>query len=181
MQESIYLKSGKVILYPTDTIWGLGCDALNVKAIERIKQIKGRDNSKSFILLMRDLDMVKNYVQTIPPAAMELINNISTPLTIIYPQAINLPIEHLSTNNSIGIRIPKSNYLQSLFKEFPFPIVSTSANFSSQKSPANFAEIDPELIKQVDFVASIDQENSSYNHASSIYLIDNNGQKQKIR
>ncbi len=181
MQESIYLKSGKVILYPTDTIWGIGCSALNIQAIEKVKQIKGRDNTKSFILLMRDLNMLKNYVKYIPNAAIDLMKSISTPLTIIYPQAINLPIEHLSTNNSIGIRIPKSDYLQHLFEEFPYPIVSTSANFSSKKSPRNFAEIDPELIKKVDFVVQDCKEDTSYHQASSIYLIDNSDKAIKIR
>lgn len=181
MEDSLYLKSGKVILYPTDTIWGIGCNALNVDAIDRIKQIKGRDKTKSFILLMKDIDMLNNYVEDIPNVAFELMNSITTPLTIIYPKAKNLPIEHLSMNESIGIRIPKNTYLQQLFNEFPYPIVSSSANFSGKPAAHSFNEIDQELISKVDYVSKYGRTKKLNNEASTIYLITNDNKTIKIR
>lgn len=180
MEESKILYQGKTLIYPTDTIWGIGCNALNITAIDKIKQIKGRDKTKSFILLIKNLQMLEKYVENVPAIALRLINEIKTPLTIIYPKAKNLPIEHLSFNESIGIRIPKDDFLQHLFEEFPYPIVSTSANFSGKESPKCFADIDKDLLNKVDYVSFFNRDkiNSS---ASSIYIIDNDNNAKKIR
>ncbi|MBR1627145.1 MAG: Sua5/YciO/YrdC/YwlC family protein [Bacteroidales bacterium] len=195
MKDSVILKQGKVLIYPTDTIWGIGCSALNVAAIERVKAIKGRDNTKSLIVLVKDIEMLGNYVQYIPQCAIDLINSAKEPTTVIYPKAKNLPVENLSFNESIGIRIPKNDYLQKLFEEIDFPIVSTSANFSGKPSPRGFGDIDEEFLKKADYVSKYgrqeedcdknvsDSENVQYKKASgsSIYLIENDTQLKKIR
>ncbi|MBP3254062.1 MAG: threonylcarbamoyl-AMP synthase [Bacteroidales bacterium] len=181
MKDSEILKQGKVLIYPTDTIWGIGCDAQNVNAVERIKQIKGRDNTKSFILLVKDVQMLSRYVERIPEGAMQIILQASSPVTIIYPQSRNLPIEHLSFNGSIGIRIAQNSYLQQLFNEFDRPIVSTSANFSGQPSPQCFDDIDKELLKQADYVSQYMRKEKSSGKSSDIYLIKDENELIKLR
>ena len=181
MQDSIVLNNGGVLIYPTDTIWGIGCDALNINAIERVKSIKGRDNSKSLILLVRDIDMLRQYVETIPKKAMQLLESSLSPTTIIYPKAKNLPIEHLSFNSSIGIRIPKNDYLQEVFKEFDHPIVSTSANYSGQPSPLTFEDIDKRLLSEVDYVSTYNHKTDNHSKGSSIYLINEQDNIIKLR
>lgn len=181
MQEVDYLKQGKIILCPTDTIWGLSCDSLNIEAIERIKQIKGRDNTKSFILLVKDIDMLKQYVDNIPQCAMDIILNSPSPTTIIYPKCKNLPIEHLSFNESIGIRICKEPYIQRLLTLFTYPIVSSSANFSGEPSAKKFKDINPNLIQKVDFVASEHRNDVLENKPSKIYLINKDNTLTQIR
>ncbi|MCF0210671.1 MAG: threonylcarbamoyl-AMP synthase [Bacteroidales bacterium] len=181
MKEAEVLREGKILIYPTDTIWGIGCDALNVSAIEKVKKIKGRDNTKSFILLMRDLDMLKNYVEKIPNEAIKLMQDINEPLTIIYPKAKNLPIEHLSFNQSIGVRIPKDDFLQTLFEEFPYPIVSSSANFSGQDSPKTFSDIDKNFLEQADYISKRQAEKNETRHSSLLYLISESGEIIQLR
>ncbi|MBP6429522.1 MAG: threonylcarbamoyl-AMP synthase, partial [Bacteroidales bacterium] len=147
MQEIEILNKGGIILYPTDTIWGLGCDATQPLAIKRIIELKGRDNSKNLLLLVSDLDMLRDYVEEIPQEALNLMDKHNTPITIIYPKSKNLPINLLSQDDSIGIRIPNHKYCQSLLKEFGKPIISTSANLSNEPSPISFQTIS-QTIKQ---------------------------------
>lgn len=181
MKEIEVLKIGGVILYPTDTIWGLGCDATQKQAIEKIIKIKGRSKDKHFILLCKDLEMISNYVENIPQQAIELIKHTHTPLTIIYPKAKNLPIDILSNDGSIGIRIPNHEYCQKLLKELNRPIVSTSANISGEKSPSNYEEISDIIKNKVDFIVP-DYTNTSKNtQASSIVKILESGEIVKIR
>ncbi len=180
MKEVEILKNGGVILYPTDTIWGIGCDATQKEAIQKVINIKGRTAEKHFILLARDIEMISQYVETIPQEALELINNTTSPLTIIYPKAKNLPIEMLSYDGSIGIRIPHHEYCQRLLKELNRPIVSTSANISGEKSPSNFSEISLAIKEKADFISP--QEFQAQNtQASSIVKILESGEIIKIR
>ena len=181
MKDSLILKEGKVLIYPTDTIWGIGCSALCVDAVEKVKSIKGRDNTKSLILLVKDLKMLSDYVKEIPQVALDLIKSAQEPTTIIYSNSKNLPIENLSSNGKIGIRIPKNNYLQNLFEEFPYPIVSTSANFTGRPSPHNFADIDKELLQQADYVSTYNREINNHSNGSSIYLIEEDNTLKKLR
>ncbi|MBQ9313005.1 MAG: threonylcarbamoyl-AMP synthase [Bacteroidales bacterium] len=184
MIEADILKQGKILIYPTDTIWGIGCDALNVSAIERIKQIKGRDNTKSFILLMRDLDMIREYVDSVPKVAEDLLEKNkqeNIPTTILYSNPKNLPLKHLSYNNYIGIRIPNNSFLQSVFKEFPYPIVSSSANFSGKTSPSYFEEIEKDFLEKADYVSVFQREDKTKHSPSSIYMIMDNDEIKKIR
>lgn len=179
MKEIEVLKNGGIILYPTDTIWGLGCDATNIKAIERIISIKGRDSSKNLIILVSDIEMLEKYIEFLPSQALNLLNEFETPLTIIYPKSKNLP-SLLSQNETIGIRIPKHDYCQKLLKEFGKPIVSTSANISQQPSPKSFKEISIEIKNGVDFIAEVEQDKKS-SQASSIFKITLEGETVKIR
>lgn len=180
MQEVEILKNGGIILYPTDTIWGLGCDATQPLAIKRIIEIKGRASSKNLIILVSDFEMLKNYVEEIPLQAIKLMQEIQTPLTIIYPKAKNLPINMLSQDDSIGIRIPNHQYCQRLLKELNKPIISTSANLSNEASPTCFQSINDKIKQEVDFIANIEH-NKITNQASSIYKITNEGELIKIR
>ncbi len=129
------LKDGGVILYPTDTIWGLGCDATNPKAVEKIYQIKQRIDSKSLIILVNGLDMLYRHVKEVPEVADQLIEVSDKPLTIIYPGAIALAPNVIAGDGSVGIRIPDHVFCQRLLYRFRKPIVSTSANISGDDSP----------------------------------------------
>lgn len=181
MKESEILFEGKTLIYPTDTIWGIGCDARNICAIDKVKAIKGRDNTKSLIVLVKDIDMLANYVEDIPQAAKDMLAISQEPTTIIYPNPKNLPIKNLSFNNSIGIRIPNNAFLQNLFAEFPFPIVSTSANFSGKPSPTWFDDIDKDFLSKADYVSLCNRNIKSNSKGSSIYIIGENKSLKKIR
>ncbi len=181
MIEAEILKQGKTLIYPTDTIWGIGCSALNIEAVKKVKNIKGRDNTKSFIILMRDKDMLSKYVENIPPQAiclMEKYEKENIPLTILYPNSRNLPLKYLSSNEYIGIRLPKNDFLQRLFIEFDSPIISTSANFSGYSSPQNFSQIDKNFLKLADYVSLENREDLSICKPSLIFMITDGGAKQ---
>ena len=179
-KEVEILKNGGVILYPTDTIWGIGCDATQKEAIQKVIDIKGRTGEKHFILLCKDVEMISQYVETIPQKALDLIKETTSPLTIIYPKAKNLPIEMLSHDGSIGIRIPHHEYCQRLLKELNRPIVSTSANISGEKSPSDFSEISLAIKENADFI-SPQEFQAKGTQASSIVKIFENGEVLKIR
>ncbi|MBP1630848.1 MAG: Sua5/YciO/YrdC/YwlC family protein [Bacteroidetes bacterium] len=181
MKEIEILNNGGIILYPTDTIWGLGCDATQPLAIKKIIELKGRDESKNLLILVKDIEMLLNYVENIPKEALGLIENTPTPLTIIYPKAKNLPIEYLSQSQSIGIRIPKHSYCQALLSKFGKPIVSTSANISGEPSPIDFYSISQKIKNGVDYISEIEKDKISNNLGSSIVLIKDTGEIIKIR
>jgi len=141
------LRSGGIILYPTDTIWGIGCDATNPAAVNRIYEIKQRQDAKSMLVLMENPNLLNSYITEVPEIAWELIDVADTPLTIIYPGAKNLAANLLATDGSVGIRITNEAFTQQLIQRFRKPVVSTSANISGQKSPHNFAEISDEIKK----------------------------------
>ncbi|MFA7082627.1 MAG: L-threonylcarbamoyladenylate synthase [Bacteroidales bacterium] len=180
MQEIEILNKGGIILYPTDTIWGLGCDATQPLAIKRIIELKGRDNSKNLLLLVSDIDMLRDYIENIPDQALDLMKEYQSPLTIIYPKSKNLPINLLSQDESIGIRIPNHAYCQKLIKGFGKPIISTSANLSNEPSPISFQTISKAIKEGVDFISSIERDKTS-TQASSIYKITIEGELIKIR
>lgn len=180
MKEIEVLNKGGIILYPTDTIWGLGCDATQPLSVKRIIELKGRDNSKNLLLLVSDIKMLRNYVEEIPQKAIELMEEIQTPLTIIYPKAKNLPINLLSQDETIGIRIPNNKYCQKLLKELGKPIVSTSANLSKEPPPSCFETINQQIKDGVDYISTQERDIIS-NQASSIYKITSESEVIKIR
>ncbi len=145
------LKGGGVILYPTDTIWGLGCDATNRDAVDRIFAIKRRADSKSLITLALDMDMIARYVKVFPDIAASLIEVNDKPMTIIYPGAVGLADNVIAGDGSAGIRIPMDAFCKKLIAKFRRPIVSTSANLSGSKSPVIYKEIEPYIKESVDF------------------------------
>jgi L-threonylcarbamoyladenylate synthase len=132
------LYKGEVVLYPTDTIWGLGCDATNSEAVEKIFNIKKRSDKKSMLVLLENPNMLRQYIRTVPEIAWELIDASDKALTIIYPGARNLAPNLIGEDNSVGIRIVEDRFCQDLIRRFKKPIVSTSANISGSKSPAIF-------------------------------------------
>ncbi len=175
------LRKGGLILYPTDTIWGIGCDACNNEAVQKIYSIKKRDASKSMLILAADTNMVDRYVNVFPEIAEELFDTTDSPLTIILPDARNLAKDLPADDQSIGIRIPDDLFCEELLRRFRRPIVSTSANFSGEPSPSNFSEINPDLIEKMDHVANWRQDEQSGSKASSIIKIDVNGSFKIIR
>lgn len=175
------LREGGLILYPTDTIWGIGCDATNNEAVKKIYALKKRDPGKSMLILASDTNMVDRYVNDFPDIAEELFDTTDSPLTIILPDAVNLASDLPAENGSIGIRIPDDPFCQELLRRFRRPIVSTSANFSGAPSPSWFGDINPELIEKMDHVANWKQEDRTRNKASSIIKIDVDGSFKIIR
>lgn len=176
------LKTGGVILYPTDTIWGLGCDATNQDAVKKVFAIKQREESKSLVTLVSDLDMLARYVETIPEAALDLIEVNDVPMTIIYPKAIGLASNVVAEDGSVGIRIPMNEFCRQMCFKFRRPIVSTSANISGENPPKGFKDIDPQIKEAVDYVVhpSMEEKNSTH-RASQIIKLGANGQIQIIR
>lgn len=145
------MKNQGVILYPTDTIWGLGCDATQAKAVQRIFDIKKRDEAKTLIVLLEDASKLSYYVDEIPPVAYDLIKQVDTPLTIIYPKARNLAPHCIAPDGHVAIRIVRDKFCLDLISEFGKPIVSTSANESGTYTPVIFQEISHDIIDQVDY------------------------------
>jgi L-threonylcarbamoyladenylate synthase len=176
-----FLKEGRVILYPSDTIWGLGCDATNSGAVEKIFKIKERTESKSMIILVDGISMIERYVSDIPEIVFDLTNVTNTPLTIIYPEGKNLARGLCSKDGSIGIRICHDEFCESLIRRFRKPLVSTSANISGMHSPAFFGEIDPKILTKVDYVVKYRQKDRLRSVPSPVIKIDKNGVFKIIR
>ncbi|MCE1168305.1 MAG: threonylcarbamoyl-AMP synthase [Sphingobacteriia bacterium] len=176
------LKKGGTILYPTDTIWGLGCDALNEKAVEKVFIVKQRPENKSLILLVDSEEMLANYVEYIPSITHDLLQQYNRPLTIIYPRASKrLPKEVVAADNSIAIRIVKHQFCQDIIKQLGAPIVSTSANISGEPSPAVFAHINQKILSGVDHVVALEQNEFRSGIASTIIKLEVNGEFEIIR
>jgi len=175
------LKKGGIILYPTDTIWGIGCDATNPDAVQRIYEIKKREDSKSMLVLMENPALLDRYVNDVPDVAWDLVEISTTPLTVIYPNAKNLPPNLIAKDGSIGIRFTKEEFTTKLLQRFRRPLVSTSANISGEKSPANFDEISEEIKSQVDYIVEYRQENISPSSPSSIIKLGPGGQIDILR
>ena len=175
------LKKGGVILYPTDTIWGIGCDATNPTAVEKIYKIKQRAESKAMLVLINDSSELDKYVETVPDIAYELIDVAVKPLTIIYDEAIGLASNLIASDGSIGIRVTKEEFSHQLCKRFRKPIVSTSANVSGKKSPATFREIDNAILESVDYVVNYRQEDDCALKSSEIIKLSKSGTIKIIR
>lgn len=181
------LRNGGVILYPTDTVWGLGCDATNPEAVARIYEIKKRSDSKSLVLLASDLDMVARYIREIPDMAIQLVEVNDKPMTIIYPGALTgqecrgLAHNTVAQDGSVGIRIPVVDFCRDLVRRFGRPIVSTSANISGEPTPRKFADIPQQIKDAVDFIVDPSLERNSTGSASSIIKVGLDGTIDIIR
>lgn len=175
------LQKGGVILYPTDTIWGLGCDAANEEAVRRIYAIKNREDSKSMLVLMENAALLERYVDEVPEIAYDLIELSDKPLTIIYDGARNMAKNLIAEDGSIGIRITAEKFSSELIRRFKRPVVSTSANISGKPSPACFDEIDPEIIAAVDYVVKYRQDDVQKAVPSSIMKLGRGGEIKIIR
>jgi len=175
------LNNGGVILYPTDTIWGLGCDATNQEAVKKIFDIKKRAESKSMLVLMENINLLERYVDKAPDVAYDLIELTEKPLTIIYSGAKNLASGLIAQDGSVGIRFTSEPFTSQLIQRFRKPIVSTSANISGMKSPAYFDEIDDEIINDVDYTVTYRQADKTPSSPSSIIKLGETGEVKIIR
>ena len=154
MRAAEALRSGKTLLYPTDTVWGLGCDATNAAAIERIFEIKRRPANKSLIVLVDSVEMLRRHVAKIPDAAMRAIGTATKPTTVIYEESKGLA-HNVSTDKSVAIRIVNDDFCKAMINLFGKPIVSTSANISGEPTPHVFNEISQQIKASVDYVVGI--------------------------
>lgn len=175
------LKEGGIILYPTDTIWGIGCDATNEEAVEKLYAIKQRDKSKSMLILLDNPIKLQTYIQEVPDIAWDLIDLTDKPLTIILDGAKNLATNLISNDGSIGIRITAEDFSRELCMRFRKPIVSTSANITGQPTPQSFNQIDPQILELVDYVVEYRQNEMSKQTPSSIIKLEANGNINIIR
>lgn len=165
------LKNGGIILYPTDTVWGIGCDATNPEAVKKIYEIKKREDSKSMLVLVDSENRLQQYVKEVPEAAWQIIEVADNPITIIYPEGKNLAPNILAEDKSIGIRITREDFTKNLIYKFKKPLVSTSANISGEKSPAFFNEISKQIKDSVDYIVNHRQSDTSKKQPSSIIKI----------
>lgn len=169
------LKKGGVILYPTDTVWGIGCDATNEEAVARIFSMKKRSDSKSLVLLASDMDMICRYVREIPEMAVQLVEVNDKPMTIIYPDAVTgrygLAASTVAEDGSVGIRIPMMDFCTQLCARLGRPIVSTSANISGEPTPKTYSEIPQAILDAVDYVVDPALEAGSTGLASQIIKV----------
>ncbi|MFN8239656.1 MAG: L-threonylcarbamoyladenylate synthase [Bacteroidales bacterium] len=175
------LRSGGVILYPTDTVWGLGCDPSNAEAVEKIFRIKERNESKSLIMLANGLDMVERYTRDIPSAALEILSASDKPVTIIFPSAKNIAPAMMAEDGSVGIRITDDPFCLQLIERFRKPLVSTSANISGEPAPSHFGEISGTILSRVDFVVEYRKEDRRKHKPSPVIKVEQNGVIKIIR
>lgn len=175
------LKKGGVILYPTDTVWGLGCDATDEVAVARINDIKGRAGDKSLIILLDTDAKLQSYVTEVPDVAYDLIEYAEKPLTIVFPGAKNLAKNVISSDGSIGIRIAKHEFCQQLIQRFRKPITSTSANISGEPTPLYFDDISDEIKEAVDYIVDLEQALKIDKKPSTIMKLAPGGQFSFIR
>lgn len=175
------MQAGGIILYPTDTIWGIGCDATNEEAVQRIYELKKRADNKAMLVLMDSPAKLNMYVNDIPDIAWDLIEVADKPLTIIYPNAKNLANNLLGNDGSVGIRISNEEFSHKLCERFRKPLVSTSANVSGEASPANFSEVSDVIKNGVDYIVSYRQDDMSKALPSNIIKLGAGGLIQVIR
>lgn len=186
------LREGGIILYPTDTVWGIGCDATNPEAVAKVFAIKQRDDAKSLVLLASDLDMVARYVKEVPSIAIDLVEVNDAPMTIIYPEAVcgesgkpgdrwHLAWNAVATDGTVGIRIPLMDWCKNLVFKLGRPIVSTSANISGEPTPQRFSDIPQELKDAMDFVVPPSVDTQSTGRASQILKVGLRGEIEIIR
>ncbi len=175
------LRQGGLILYPTDTIWGIGCDASNADAVRRVYELKRRDDSKALICLVDSAGRMQRYLRQVPDVAWDLIEFADKPLTLILDGAVNLAPNLIAADGSIGMRVTRETISHELCYRFQKAIVSTSANLSGEPSPANFTEVAPEILKGVDYVMKSRQNDLSKAKPSQIIKLGIDGQIQIIR
>lgn len=174
------LKAGNLILYPTDTVWGIGCDATNPEAVKKVYALKQREDSKALICLAANQAMLERHVKEVPDAAYDIMDLATKPTTIVFDEPQGLAENLIASDNTIAIRVASDKFCQYLINKFGKPIVSTSANVSGFPTPKQFNEISPEILKGVDYVVNLPDENKNPS-PSSIIKLSNDGQVKVIR
>ena len=175
------LREGGIILYPTDTVWGLGCDATNAEAVDRIYRLKRSENKKSMLVLCASADMVVRYVNRAPGIAFEVMEMATSPLTLILPGATGVAANLIPDEGTLGIRVPDHEFCRRMLRTLQRPVVSTSANISGEATPAGLQEVSREIIDGVDFVVNPRFEGKPTRKASSIIAFGEGGEVRIIR
>ncbi|MGW9686921.1 L-threonylcarbamoyladenylate synthase [Flagellimonas sp. 2504JD1-5] len=174
------LQQGNLILYPTDTVWGIGCDATNPDAVKKVYTLKNREDSKALICLVGNQAMLERYINEVPEVAYDLIDLAEKPITIIFDQPKGVAKNLIAEDNTLAIRVASDKFCQYLINKFGKPVVSTSANISGMPTPKQFKEIGQEILKGVDYVVNLPDENKNPS-PSSIIKLGNDGQVKVIR
>ena len=174
------LMSGGVIVYPTDTIWGVGCDATNEKAVAKVFKLKQRTEAKSLIILVDGMEMLQKYIKKFPTKVTCVLAGTSRPTSVIYKNPKDLAKNVIAADNTVAIRIANDEFCQNLIKKFGKPIVSTSANYSGKASPKCFDEIDRSILDKVDYVVNLHREEKQ-NRSSQLVKISDNGKIEFLR
>lgn len=175
------MRQGGVILYPTDTVWGIGCDATNAEAVKKVYEIKERDDSKALIVLVDSDARLQRYVRNVPNVAWDIFELATKPTTVILDGAVNLAPNLIAEDGSIGIRITHEPFSHELCYRFQKAIVSTSANISGKPAAQNYCDIDPELLKRVDYVCTSRRQEHKPHTPSSIIRLRPDGEVTVIR
>lgn len=174
------LKRGGLLLYPTDTVWGIGCDATNAEAVDKIFALKKRAESKSLICLVSDFKMLNQYIENIPEIAYSILKYADQPTTIIYDDPIRIAENLISEDNTLGIRVVEDGFCKALIKKLGKPLVSTSANISGEKTPMRYPEISQPILEGVDYIVNLQRKHKS-TKSSTIIKLKNNGQVEILR
>lgn len=174
------LQNGGLILYPTDTVWGIGCDATNSEAVHRVYELKERMNSKALICLVANDAMLERHIKLVPEVAYDIMDLSTKPTTIIYDQPMGVAKNLIAPDNTLGVRVASDKFCQYLINKFKKPLVSTSANISNEPTPKKFSEISETIIKGVDYVVNLHRENN-VNTPSTIIKLGTDGTVKVIR
>ncbi len=180
-QSVALLRKGKILLYPTDTVWGIGCDATNAKAVDKIFKLKNRREQKSMIVLLADKEKIADYVEDVPPIAYDLMENAASPITIVYPRAKNLPKNLVASDGTIAIRVVQGDYCAQVIRALGKPLVSTSANISGEPTPLTFDQISEIIKEKVDYVVSIYRSRIRSVRPSTVLKLEENGTFKVLR
>ena len=181
IQETIeILKQGGLILYPTDTVWGIGCDATNANAVQKLYKLKQRQDNKALICLVNNYSMLERHVDNVPKIAYTILDIADKPTTVIYDNPAGIAENLVAEDNTLAIRIVHHDFCEKLIKYFGKPIVSTSANISGQPTPKSFKEISDAVLKGVDYVVNLHQQKNGGN-PSTIIKLSNSGEVKVIR
>jgi L-threonylcarbamoyladenylate synthase len=175
INNSLYvLSTKKTLLNPTDTVWGIGCDATSEEAVAKVFEIKQRSESKSLVILVDSFEMLKKYIPKVSEAVLELLSKTTNPTTIIYDNPVGLAKNVVAADNTVAIRIVQNEFCRLLINQFGKPIVSTSANISGNPTPKSFAEIEPSILESVDYVVNLQREEVN-EKSSTILKVDEKG------
>ena len=166
------LRNGQTILYPTDTVWGIGCDATNKNAVSKIFEIKERDSSKSLVVLVDSVDMLRKYVKQVPENVIEVLSDTIKPTTIIYNCPKNLAKNVIAEDNTVAIRIVRDDFCERLIRQFDKPIISTSANISGDYTPRSFKDISESILHSVDYIVNLAKKEINLKSSTIIKIME---------
>ncbi len=175
------LQNGGIILYPTDTIWGIGCDATNAKAVERIYRLKQREESKSMIVLVHNDLQLEQIIPNVPDIAWDIIDLTEKPTTLVLDHPKNIASNLIAKDHSLGIRITKDSFCKRLIQQLNAPLVSTSANISGEKSPLTFNEITTDILQGIDYIVNLRQNEKIQLKSSTVIKLKDNGEVKVLR